>query len=251
LTNDNYVLATTEMTTADPDIGETTPLQLLQQAHHALTRWFDHWLSIPVCYYFYMPVATSGHLIYAVTMLSRWAKLCSSVSRPTARTSNLNGTGPGSAVSDASTSTTTAVATPPPAQLSSLLSTLRTTLLSHPELLPPQTLSVPAILSQMVTRFESARREITAAHGGYWHNGLWDIAAEKIRVKKALLDRWSEVVNLYGGEALLYGRRYWGRAGIGSMADRGKMTAMEMAVLTEEQQRREEGRCGGGVWAGD
>jgi hypothetical protein len=68
----------------------------------------------------------------------------------------------------------------------------------------------------MASRFESARREITAAHGGVWRNGLWDLAADKVRVKKALVDRWAEVVNLYGGEALLFGRRYWGRAGIGS-----------------------------------
>ncbi len=55
--------------------GSGTPLDRIYQTSSALRLWFDTWLSVPVSVYYRQPAAIAAQLVYALTMLGRWAKL--------------------------------------------------------------------------------------------------------------------------------------------------------------------------------
>ncbi|CZT49926.1 uncharacterized protein RSE6_10832 [Rhynchosporium secalis] len=53
------------------------------------------------------------------------------------------------------------------------------------------------------TRFEAAKSEMSAAQGGVWKNSFWDLAAEKLRMKRIRIEKW------WGG-----GREGWRRGNV-------------------------------------
>ncbi|KAL2072438.1 hypothetical protein VTL71DRAFT_11781 [Oculimacula yallundae] len=116
--------------------------------HSALKTWFSHWLTIPVCYYFYMSQPLAAQLIYSMKMLSRWALLFT----------------------------------------------------DHDEILGQ--INILEILSSMATRFEAAKEEMSAAQGGLWKNGIWDLAARKCRLKGLRIEKWWRDVEGAGGEGM-------------------------------------------------
>lgn len=62
-----------------------TALDTFYQSVAALRTWFDAWLMVPIPSYFHLPMPLYAHLIYAITMLSRWARLtCPAPGAPSA-----------------------------------------------------------------------------------------------------------------------------------------------------------------------
>ncbi|UNI23349.1 hypothetical protein JDV02_009175 [Purpureocillium takamizusanense] len=55
--------------------GAGTPLDRIYQTSSALRLWFENWLSVPVSAYYRQPAGIAAQLVYALTMLGRWAKL--------------------------------------------------------------------------------------------------------------------------------------------------------------------------------
>ncbi|KAH8882513.1 hypothetical protein GQ53DRAFT_753570 [Thozetella sp. PMI_491] len=64
-------------------LSDSTPssLDLFYRASHALQAWYDHWFTVPISSYFYLPMPVIVQIIYSTTMLARWAKLVSPVPR--------------------------------------------------------------------------------------------------------------------------------------------------------------------------
>ena len=62
-------------------LSDNTPsaLDVFYRASHAIQTWLNHWFTIPISSYFYLPMPVCAQLIYSITMLSRWAKLVSPV----------------------------------------------------------------------------------------------------------------------------------------------------------------------------
>lgn len=135
-------------------------------ATSVLKSWIDQWLSIPVCYYFYMPQPGYGHLIYAITLLARQARL-SLLSKAQTHFAN-------SVSSCASTNTARPAA-------------------DNVDTRMTETLVLNA-LDSIASRFEAAREEIGIAHGREWANDLSDLIARTLRVKMVRIEKWSRVL---------------------------------------------------------
>jgi hypothetical protein len=56
------------------------------------------------------------------------------------------------------------------------------------------------VLDTMVTRFEAAKKEMAAAQGVDWENETWDFAAEQMKMKKAQVEKWRDVVTTVAAE---------------------------------------------------
>ena len=166
-------------------------LDMIHRAHMALKTWLDHWLSVPVCYYFGMPQPLFTMLFYGITMLCRWMKsfqIETHSQQGITDTNSAAGTPVQAAATIASlpdlASTTDAanqVQKPTNAK-----GNLRAYVQSRPEL----QLDVPNILMAMVHRCEAARPEIQAARGGVWDNTTYDLAARKLKLTRDRLQWW-------------------------------------------------------------
>ncbi|KAH7369741.1 hypothetical protein BKA65DRAFT_561029 [Rhexocercosporidium sp. MPI-PUGE-AT-0058] len=133
--------------------------------HIALKTWFDHWLTIPVCHYFYMSQPLAAQLMVGIMMLSRWALLFSSSS---VRSGSLLASSSGSAGGEGEGGF-------------------------------GEQIDVLDILDKTATRFEAAKLEMSAAQGGVWRNGIWDLAARKVRLKRRRVEGWWGAVERGGG----------------------------------------------------
>ena len=168
----------------------------------ALKTWFDDWLAIPVCSFFYIPQPASAQFIHASMMLARWAR----VAGPSAvRLSSAGTTAPRKEESTPSQTVPAFSGVPECPDLSlpqpsaspfnstisaQTLSALRAHVLTQPGL----QIDIFGIVDAMVIRFEAAKKEMAAAKGGVWENDTWDLAAEHIRRKKLRLEKWCEIV---------------------------------------------------------
>ncbi|KAK0113821.1 hypothetical protein ONS95_014069 [Cadophora gregata] len=138
----------------------------------ALKKWFEHWLTIPVCFYFHMSQPLPAQLRYSMVMLSQWAlifspsRLTGPSSSPRAHSNQPSGRNPPSRI----------------------------------DLNVGEQIDILSILDTVVTRFEAAKTEMSAAHGGVWRNGIWDLAAKKIRMKRARIEKCWLTVESAGGE---------------------------------------------------
>ena len=61
-------------------------------------------------------------------------------------------------------------------------------------------IDILSILDVIATRFEAAKVEMSAAQGGVWKNGIWDLAARKIRMKRGRIEKWWMSVESEGGD---------------------------------------------------
>jgi hypothetical protein len=173
----------------------------------ALKAWLNNWLAIPVCSYFYMPQPAFAQLTHAAMMLSRWVRITGSSAVTLFGTGSSEvqnrrprALGPTPALSGVPPCPDLGLARPPAssaAQVVSaqILSTLRTGVTAQPNL----QINVCAILDTMAARFEAAKEEMTAAQGAEWENDTWGLAAEHLRLKKAKVEKWCEVVAIGGG----------------------------------------------------
>ncbi|KAJ5833247.1 hypothetical protein N7474_001558 [Penicillium riverlandense] len=135
-------------------------------ATSTLRTWVNNWLAIPVCYYFYMPQPCYGHLIYAITMLARQARLSLLVNAQPKCASSI--------------SSNISADTAQPATKNSEAETTENMVLNA--------------LESFASRFAAARVEIGAAHGREWENNRLDLIAKTLRVKKARIEKWSNVL---------------------------------------------------------
>lgn len=210
-------------------IGAGSPLDKVYQSSAALTAWFNAWLNVPVPSYYYQTTAVGSHLVYALTMLGRWAKLVTprfegntpmsqDESTDTSSVSLYDSdiaqsqceTGPGS--SRVSTPLSThheplGGRGPPPRSyapdsdpdLPTAVAALRAQLQTQPGLV----VNIPEILSALCNRFEQANAtfQTCSADPERMHNNLWLSTALKIRITRAKLERWAELVSA-GTDAL-------------------------------------------------
>ena len=175
----------------------------------ALKTWFDDWLAIPVCSYFYMPQPACAQFIHAAMMLSRWAR----VAGPSAVRISSAGTvaprkeasippQPVPAFSGVPACPDLSLPQPPvspsgAAISAQILDMLRAKVMAQPGL----QVDILGIADAIVVRFEAAKKEMAAAQGGVWENDTWDFAAEHIKIKKLRVEKWCEIV------ATVVGRR--------------------------------------------
>lgn len=133
-----------------PSISKT------DSADTALRAWFEDWLAIPVCHFFYMPSSAYLHLTNATVVLLRRSRL---VLLTRYRQGNLHALGTG-----ASTSSGT----------------------SDDLMLD--------LLDRLASRLEEARVEMAAALCAEWNNDLLDLVAWKLRERKACIEKWVEAI---------------------------------------------------------
>ena len=163
-----------------------------------LKRWFDDWLTVPVCSYFYMPQPTSVQLVYACMALSWWARVAgpsvvtvSSVGTASSQKDAVMPRQPVPAFSGLPACPDLSLPQPYGPSSGQMLGTLRADILARPEL----QFDVFAVLGTMATRFESAKKEMAAAHGGAWENDTWDLAADHINLKSFRVQKWCETIS--------------------------------------------------------
>lgn len=169
----------------------SVPLSLLDaeafDRYHAaisvLRSWVNNWLAMPVCYYFHMPQPGYGHLMYAVTMLARQARLSLLANAQSNRASSISG--------QVSADSAQCVTKNIDAEATKTL--------------------VLSALETFAVRFEAAREEIGAAHGQEWENNLLDLIAKTLRVKRARIENWDRVLvaattDGYSGDRFPQGR---------------------------------------------
>ncbi|KAH6867476.1 hypothetical protein B0T10DRAFT_524414, partial [Thelonectria olida] len=131
----------------------------------ALRAWFDNWLAIPTRYYSYMPMPGFGHLIYAVSFLARRARILL-LAQDWARDNSANA--------------------------QQVHPTPETTI-PHDWSETTEGLML-GVLESLAVRFASAKDEMATIHGGDWNNDLLDLAARRLRVIKARIERWCQIV---------------------------------------------------------
>ncbi|KAH9222174.1 hypothetical protein DL95DRAFT_380976, partial [Leptodontidium sp. 2 PMI_412] len=77
LLQDTHLLDSVSRSLTTLSLSDISTHSRFNACHLALKTWFEHWLTIPVCYYFYMSQPLAAQLIYSMMMLSRWALLFS------------------------------------------------------------------------------------------------------------------------------------------------------------------------------
>lgn len=91
----------------------------------------------------------------------------------------------------------------PPASISTqivsaqILSTLRANIIAQSDL----QVDIFGVLNTMAARFEAAKIEMTAAQGLDWENDTWDFAAKHLKMKKARVQKWCDMLTMAAGEA--------------------------------------------------
>lgn len=168
----------------------------------ALKAWLETWLAIPVCSYFYMPQPAYTQVVHGAMMLSRWVR----VAGPSAVKPSSVGT---AVLQDDYMPALSGVPSCPDLSLpkphaslhtqfesAKILNTLRDKVRAQPDL----QVDVLGILDTMAARFEAAKKEMAAAQGVDWENDTWDFAANHLKMKKARIEKWCEVVGMATGD---------------------------------------------------
>lgn len=188
-------------------IGQGTQLDKLYLASTAIRSWFENWSLIPASSYFRIPVCNMSQLIYALTMLGRWAQLA------TPRTVYEEGTPmpvseSGSMYASDAHMATNAVSERKAAvrfgsgeqrtyqgsdaDLVQAVASLQLQLQSQPGL----GINIPEILSTICERCEQANHLLQQTFPGdeKADNSMWTFCALKIRITRMKLERWAEGV---------------------------------------------------------
>ncbi|KFA81256.1 hypothetical protein S40288_09987, partial [Stachybotrys chartarum IBT 40288] len=181
-----------------------SPLDIFTRFTAALKTWFDDWLAVPVCSYFFLPQPTYSQLIHACRTLVQWARLCGPTAVKYSSTSTIS---PSPSRKDVTTSLPPLPAfigvppcpelvIPQPSMSASVstcfaqatLDMLRAEVFRQPEL----RVDVLGIAAAFAVRCETAKKEMAAAQGGVWENDMWDAAAQQMWMKKGRVGKWCE-----------------------------------------------------------
>ncbi|SPO06808.1 uncharacterized protein DNG_09502 [Cephalotrichum gorgonifer] len=148
-----------------PDYFRTPSTRRTDAADTALRAWFEHWLTIPVCHFFYMPMPGYLHLTNATVVLLRRARVALLTryrqGESCAPETHVNNDGAASMSIDSGGNS------------SDLMLDL---------------------LDRLASRFEEARIEMAAAHCSEWSNDLLDLVAWKLRERKSCIEKWMNVI---------------------------------------------------------
>ncbi|KAK7413663.1 hypothetical protein QQX98_007445 [Neonectria punicea] len=145
-----------------PDYFHTPSTSKKDTADTALRAWFEDWLAIPVCHFFYMPMSGYLHLTNATVILLRRARLALLTryrqGDSYAPEADMNNNGAASTSIDAGNDL------------------------------------MLDLLDRLASRFEKARIEMAAAHCSKWANDFLDLVSWKLRERKACIEKWINVI---------------------------------------------------------
>ncbi|KAI9154853.1 Transcription factor himD [Paramyrothecium foliicola] len=148
-----------------PDYFRTPSISKKEAADIALRAWFEDWLTIPVCHFFYLPMSAYSHLTNATVILLRRARLvlltCYRQGDPYVPKADMNLNAGDFPRTDSGGS-------------------------SNDLMLD--------LLDRLASRFEQARVEMAAAHCSEWANNLLDLIAWKLRERKTCIEKWIKVI---------------------------------------------------------
>ncbi|KAL7939426.1 hypothetical protein V8C35DRAFT_7798 [Trichoderma chlorosporum] len=187
-----------------------SPLDKIYQSSAALTAWFDSWLSLPISTYYFQTTAVGSHLVYALVMLARWARLATPRAMyegkttmpddPSANNPNLALYNSDMANSQCDPSMTPGKCDMPRGRpdlddpdLAAAVAVLRTQLQTQPGLM----INIPEILSAISGRFEHANAtfQLCSADTERVNKNVWMMTALKVRITRAKLEKWAELVS--------------------------------------------------------
>ncbi|KAF4467796.1 hypothetical protein FALBO_5331 [Fusarium albosuccineum] len=215
-----------------PTLGAASALDVFYQSRNALKQFFDNWLDIPISEYYCQTTPVAAQLVYALTMLGRWAKFAAPIPLPEVQTpvpSDTSANHPNvelfKADSEYAASVSSAKVTPSSStpgthvthdkdpkecsqivlregtdpRLPAAVAALRSQIQTQPGL----SLDVSGILSGVCSRFEEANAtfQVAPSEPGASDHNLWSMSAIKVRITRAKLERWAEIVAA-GTEAL-------------------------------------------------
>ncbi|KAH7001460.1 hypothetical protein EDB80DRAFT_722326 [Ilyonectria destructans] len=213
-----------------PTLGAASALDIFYQSRNALNQFFDNWLSIPVSEYYRQTTPIAAQLVYGLTMLGRWAKFTVPITlnqqpqtpMPVDTSENNPNRNMFKADSEYAASLQSGKPTPSEPSPSSrdkdsqdvgqivlregtdprlpgAVAALRSQIQTQPGL----SLDVSGFLTGICSRFEEANARFQAgpAEPGALDHTLWTMSAVKVRITRAKLERWAEIVAA-GTEAL-------------------------------------------------
>ena len=193
--NDAFLIDAITQPSTHPSPSDPSTDDTFRGFNAALKAWFEGWLAVPVCSYFYMPQPACGQLIYSLRMLAECAKLFSSKDQLVYTST---------AQSQASTSTRPPVNMSPseqssigmPKPFSADIQNNNSVAAAGAEVSAQlgQKIEILGILEAMVRRLEAASEEISEAQGFPWKNDFWALAAKKLKTKRPRFEKWSEIV---------------------------------------------------------
>ncbi|KAG6992077.1 hypothetical protein FOFC_00559 [Fusarium oxysporum] len=208
-----------------PTLGAASALDIFYQSRNALKKFFDDWLMVPIPEFYNQTTPVVAQLVYGMTMLGRWAKYTAPIPLTKATTPMPPDTSARDphdetykADSAYSTSVSPAAATPSVTtgrdsyetspislregidpRLPAAVAALRSQIQTQPGL----SLDVTGILSAICARFEEANAsfQMASTEPGSSDHNLWSMSAIKVKITRAKLERWAEIVAA-GTEAL-------------------------------------------------
>ena len=148
-----------------PDYFHAASESQKDAAHTALRTWFEGWLTIPVCHFFYMPTSGYLQLMNATTILLRRSRLM-------LLTRHRLGGDP----------------YPPETDANNAASFICTDASNSSDDL------MVDLLERLASRFEEARIEMAAALCFEWANELLDLVAWKLRERKTCIEKWVKII---------------------------------------------------------
>lgn len=191
-----------------------SPLDKIYQSSAALTAWFNSWLSLPISTYYFQTTAVGSHLVYALVMLARWARLATPRAMYEGKTTmpdDPSANNPNVALfnSDMANSQCDPNMTPDKCglprmrvtarpdlddpDLAAAVAVLRTQIQTQPGLM----INIPEILSAISGRFEHANAtfQLCSADAERVNKNVWMMTALKVRITRAKLEKWAELVS--------------------------------------------------------
>ncbi|KAF4457959.1 hypothetical protein F53441_214 [Fusarium austroafricanum] len=208
-----------------PTLGAASALDIFYQSRNALKKFFDDWLTVPISEFYSQTTPVVAQLVYGLTMLGRWAKYTAPIplTKPPIPMPNDTSTRDSNeehykADSAYSASVSPSVATPSVTtgkdsqeaspislregidpRLPAAVAALRSRIQTQPGL----SLDVTGILSGICSRFEEANAsfQLASTEPGASDHNLWSMSAIKVKITRAKLERWAEIVAA-GTEAL-------------------------------------------------
>ncbi|KAL9574381.1 hypothetical protein ACKAV7_001535 [Fusarium commune] len=200
-------------------------LDIFYQSRNALKKFFDDWLMVPIPEFYNQTTPVVAQLVYGMTMLGRWAKYTAPIPLTKATTpmpqdtsardphDDIHKAGSAYAASVSPSAATPSVTTGRESQETSPISLREgidprlpaavAALRSQIQTQPGLSLDVTGILSAICARFEEANAsfQMASTEPGASDHNLWSMSAIKVKITRAKLERWAEIVAA-GTEAL-------------------------------------------------
>ncbi|KAI9147990.1 Transcription factor himD [Paramyrothecium foliicola] len=175
-----------------------SPLDDFYLSNAALRAWFDDWLSFPASSYYLLPLPISLDIIYAITILGRWAKLAAPSAVPPT-TSALPVDPSGSYNNKVSETAGTGGDTqhrPPSSMHDCNLARTVMALKAQLSVQPGLSLDVTGLLGKLGDKFEQASAALAAQgeDSQAWGYNIWAQSATKLKIVQLKVEQWAEMV---------------------------------------------------------